>query len=138
MIGLLAVACSPAYAEPLCEYVQTGMYVHHYDREAGHNESNKMFGCEGILGSKMSVTYFENSYSDDAVTVSYDYSENLTESISYGAYAGINYGYGDKFLNVGGVSVHVLPHVSYNGDNFGINLFLLYDQGVAVGFKWRL
>lgn len=140
LLGLtLLVSSALTKAEDLCSYYSVGMFVYHWDREADYNESNKMLGCDNINGSDYSVHYFENSYGWDTVMLNYSYVVYNKNKYSIDFLAGINYGYKNKHLNVldTGLSAQVLPRLSYNGDNLGLDVVILWDQGFVLGSKFK-
>jgi hypothetical protein len=136
---LLTLLSGYTYSEErLCEYYQMGIKAYHWER-GRYNEDNVGMGCEGIKGSPMMLTYIKNSYGWDTYLLSYKYVAAEKGKWAIDIVSGANYGYRDRGLDIldSGLSLHVLPRVSYAGEYVGGDLYLLYDQGIALGIKLK-
>lgn len=154
---LLAIAfLAMAVSSSACEYVNVGLFSHHYDSrgagEPGYNEKNKKIGCENLYG--LNFGYFENSHGWDTFYIGSQldvfewFDGRLSGHVEYGAWKG----YRDKLLNIGKIvhpairqelpdwlnetSGYVLPRLTVHvDDQVAVDIYSLWSVGLAVGFK---
>ena len=121
-----------------CEYVATGLWSYHYNRDKDWTEDHQRVGCENILGSGVNASYFVNSHGDDSALVSKYWTWKQKGNVSLGLEYGIVYGYKHRLANIAGFAPALLPRLSWQGDTIGVDLFVAYNQALAIGFKWKL
>ena len=133
----LALLATPAYADDVSVWLDTGMYSRHDDRDAGYRENNSGVGFE-VAYSKV-VSFHAGVYQN-----SEDLESNYV-AIGYTPYSVGNVHMGLLFTAVtgyrecqGGVAIVPLPYAHYEYKSVGVNLIWVPTQVVAVQFKIKL
>jgi hypothetical protein len=127
------------FSDEYCNSYSVGLWSHHWDRSKDYNETHDRLGCDGIAGSSYNMHYFRNSHGDASALLSRTWVWRAEGGVSLGLEYGLVYGYGDRQINILGISPAVLPRISWSPEEegLGLDLFLAYDQAVAIGFTWR-
>ena len=103
LVTLLSLFNPPAQADESQVWLQTVMYVKHYDQDAWdwvEGFDNKALGLEYRNGQHgVGIETFINSFGDRSNGVHYTNTHYFDSGLSIGASAGINHGYEDEYYS---------------------------------------
>lgn len=140
---LLMAAVFVAQPSEACEFVNVGLWSHHFDNggveeteDGYYNEDNNRLGCET---KNFNVGYFENSYGWDTYYLTKNLYFTDTENLKIGFEYGLVHGYREKHVNIDGVSFMFLPHLDMRiSKPVWLQFYGLWGEGFAFGFKWEV
>jgi len=103
-----------------------GLFTHHVNPSSGTNESSGMLG---LSHSDWVILVFSNSYDEQSFfggkrfqTKKISHPRNRDFFIQGNLYAGLLHGYGDRFLNIAGITPAVAPTVGFGYKNATIEV----------------
>lgn len=134
----------PLWQKPAGElWLNVGGFSRHFNRQAGHNESNLGLGLEYRTSSELSFMAgsYHNSVRKNTTYAAVNWQPLSMGSFKLGAAVGLMNGY--PAMNRGGTFFAALPMATYEGRRFGVNLGLIpsmkdVDGAVVLQFKLRL